>query len=411
MKERPELAKTFICDVMPGGGKSSAIIKLMNEQVYKRFIYIAPYKKEDERIVKACKNRGFVTPKYKGKGGKLSNLHTLLKEGRNVASTHALFSSYTQETIDLIRAGNYCLVMDEAFQIAEILSYTKSDIRIILDAGLVDTSGDKVTWIANDYDGGAFSDLKTYAETGYLQSFKNLFFYWYYPPDVFDAFTEAYVLTFMFDCQFLRYYFDTHGIKYTNVWVDFIDGEYRIVDYPVLPGHARTLKDKIHVVDNDKINSIGEGRTYLSSTWYTDALDENKPLLTQMRRNVSNFFKNIVKRPSEKVLWTTYLHGEEAIKGKGFTKGFAPFNARATNEFREKDAVAYTVNVFPNPKYISFFKSKGCKVDADGYALSEMVQFIWRSAIREGKDIWVYIPSKRMRTLLLNWLDGLANEE
>lgn len=402
------MAKTFICDVIPGGGKSSAIINMMNEQKDKRFIYIAPYKDEDKRIVKVCKERGFVVPKPKGRGGRLDNLHTLLREGKNVASTHALFARYNQETIDLIKAGNYCLVMDEAFQIAEILSYTKSDIEIILNANLIDTSGDRVRWVADNYIGGSFSDLKAYAETGYLQSFKNLFFYWYYPPDVFNAFSEAYVLTYLFDCQFLRYYFDTHGIRYSNVWVDFIDGKYTLVDYPTMPAHASSLKGKIHILDNEKINDIGDARTSLSSTWYKNAEEKDKAALSRMRKNIQNYFRNIVKRPSADVLWTTFKSGQEAVAAKGFIKGFAPFNARATNRFRDKDAVAYAVNVFPNPNYVQFFKSKGARVNQDGYALSEMIQFIWRSAIREGKDIWLYIPSKRMRGLLTKWLDELA---
>ena len=33
-----------------------------------------------------------------------------------------------------------------------------------------------------------------------------------------------------------------------------------------------------------------------------------------------------------------------------------------------------------------------------------MLQFIWRSAIRDGKEIWVYIPSIRMRNLLKQWI-------
>ena len=44
-------------------------------------------------------------------------------------------------------------------------------------------------------------------------------------------------------------------------------------------------------------------------------------------------------------------------------------------------------------------------MDQDGYALSEMLQWIWRSAIRDGKEINLYIPSKRMRTLLTDWID------
>ena len=33
-----------------------------------------------------------------------------------------------------------------------------------------------------------------------------------------------------------------------------------------------------------------------------------------------------------------------------------------------------------------------------------MIQFIWRSAIRNGEPVNVFIPSKRMRILLQKWL-------
>ena len=49
-------------------------------------------------------------------------------------------------------------------------------------------------------------------------------------------------------------------------------------------------------------------------------------------------------------------------------------------------------------------------MDEDLFALSEMLQFIWRSAIREGKDIHLYIPSSRMRGLLETWLDKMHGE-
>ena len=52
-----------------------------------------------------------------------------------------------------------------------------------------------------------------------------------------------------------------------------------------------------------------------------------------------------------------------------------------------------------------FFEQNGITVDEDGFALSEMLQFIWRSAIRDGKEIWVYIPSVRMRNLLEQWIE------
>jgi hypothetical protein len=306
--------------------------------------------------------------------------------------------------------------MDEAFQIAKILAYTSSDISTMVSAGLVDTSGDRVRWVGEHYGGGVFSGLRSMIEGGYLQSFRNMFFYWYYPPDVFMAFDEVYVLTYLFDAQFLRYYFNINKIEYEYRWVDNINGEYVIVDYPVTPAHAHGLKDKIHILDRPALNESGDGDWDLSSTWYKKELKKHKktqenPKIKALRNNISNYFKNIMHKRGGEVLWTTYGQGKDALTGKGYKKGFISYNTRATNEYREKDTIAYMVNVFPNPNYVEFFRSKGCDVDGDGYALSEMIQLIWRSAIREGKDIWIYIPSKRMRTLLTDWLDELSVEE
>ena len=48
-------------------------------------------------------------------------------------------------------------------------------------------------------------------------------------------------------------------------------------------------------------------------------------------------------------------------------------------------------------------------MDEDQYALSIMVQWIWRSAIRDGDDIYIYLPSSRMRRILRDWIDSFAD--
>lgn len=45
-------------------------------------------------------------------------------------------------------------------------------------------------------------------------------------------------------------------------------------------------------------------------------------------------------------------------------------------------------------------------MDAELYALSEMLQWIWRSRIRNGEEINIYVASKRMRGLLIRWMNG-----
>ena len=55
----------------------------------------------------------------------------------------------------------------------------------------------------------------------------------------------------------------------------------------------------------------------------------------------------------------------------------------------------------------------------DLWALQEMLQYIWRSRIRgnesvtslEDRKINLYVPSKRMRTLLEQWLNGEFENE
>ena len=52
----------------------------------------------------------------------------------------------------------------------------------------------------------------------------------------------------------------------------------------------------------------------------------------------------------------------------------------------------------------NFFVDKGVVINEDEWALSELIQWMFRSSIREQKNINIYIPSKRMRDLLMKWL-------
>jgi hypothetical protein len=58
----------------------------------------------------------------------------------------------------------------------------------------------------------------------------------------------------------------------------------------------------------------------------------------------------------------------------------------------------------------NFYYKNGITPDEDKYALSIMIQWLWRSAIRDGREISVYIPSKRMRTLLKEWISQVEQE-
>ena len=62
-----------------------------------------------------------------------------------------------------------------------------------------------------------------------------------------------------------------------------------------------------------------------------------------------------------------------------------------------------------------YFNEKGLKeINKDKYALSILLQWIWRSRIRniadsdENRKIDLYLPSSRMKHILMDWLSPEA---
>ena len=85
-------------------------------------------------------------------------------------------------------------------------------------------------------------------------------------------------------------------------------------------------------------------------------------------------------------------------------RGFVPFNTRATNDYSNKKVLVYAVNSYLNPVIVQYVRKHEVELNSDTFALSCMLQWIWRSQIRNGKPIDIYIPSKRMRDLMVEWL-------
>lgn len=405
-----------ICDSIMGTGKTCAAINYMNANSNKenKFIFITPFKTEVERVRNACKERHFVSPDTdKTYNTKLESLHDLLKERRNIVSTHALFSRFNSYTLELIEKGNYILMLDEVFNVIEEKGIHANDIELLIHSKIFNVNEEnEVEWLDYDYD-GMFSHYKHYAKNKTLYCHNNTMVMWVYPIEVFKRFKEVFVLTYMFDAQLQRCYYDLFGIKYKYIGVSYNreDGEYQFDfnGYGKYPQYVREFKNKIHIFEDDKINSIGDKETALSSTWYKRENNKSKkPNLVIMRNNIGNVFKNKYNSPSDLNLWTTYLDYQGKLSGKGYTKGFLSCNARATNDYKERKYLAYTINVYYNPFLKNFFIANGVAVNENDYALSEMLQWIWRSAIREGNDIWIYIPSSRMRGLLKGWLEEMS---
>jgi len=99
---------------------------------------------------------------------------------------------------------------------------------------------------------------------------------------------------------------------------------------------------------------------------------------------------------------------------------FVPNTTRGTNAHVGCTTAVYLYDQHPNPQLLTFLgwprNSNEAHSFSDAYALTELVQWLCRSSIRVGglnrttmpykprHRVTVYMPSQRMRNLLVNWL-------
>lgn len=400
-----------VCDAIMGTGKSSAAITYMNEHKYDKFIYITPYLEEAERIKKSCPYMMFVEPsnkiaKYHFK--KCEHTEALIKQGRNIATTHQAFKNYTNEMLDDIRKYGYRLIVDENVDVLERYDLHVDDMQVALDAGLVVQDKDTFSLAKPDYKGNAYRELCKFLKVRQLVQLEDTsgvhLYYWLLPPELMTAFQDVVILTYMFKGQSLHHFLEMYDLPYTYIGIEKTDkGKYRFSnEVYYTPEYVSRLKDMIHILDSEKMNEIGDEYFSLSMSWFEKHPDE----VMQLKNNVSNCFKNKWKgAPADDRMWSTYNDCRQMISGAGYTKAFLNFNMKATNAFRNKHYMTYLVNIFMNVGEKTFYHKHGIDASNDDYALSIMVQWIWRSAIRDGDSIYIYLPSKRMRELLIEWID------
>ena len=400
-----EVAMITVIDSPCGFGKTQYMINMINENPTKNYIYITPYLNEVGRIKNNTKFlqdkiTRFVEPVYTKKKKKYDCLIDYIYDSKDIVSTHSLFSRCSKEIVDTIKQNKYTLILDEVMSVVKVLDISYRDIKLILDKGIAELGyHNELIWKVQDYSIiDRYGDIYDLCMNNHVYVYNNRALIWTFPIEIFSAFKDVYICTYMFDAQIQKYYYDLYNVRYAKMSI--VNNE--LVDYV----EQKSNTDKIHIVYNDKLNNIGEDDFSLSKSWYK----HNKDKLKFVKNRIYNFVRNIAPIISkEKVsykdtLWTTYKDYKSNLSGKGYSKSFLPCNMRATNDYINTYVVAYMINVFLNPIILQFFKARDVTINQDKYALSEMIQFIYRSAIRNDVDIYVYIPSKRMRNLLEEYI-------
>lgn len=401
------MEKINVIDSIMGSGKTTWAINEIKSHPENNYIYITPYLDELKRMKESVKPEILMyEPIFTGEGNKKDNFHKLLSDGKNICSTHALFTKADNTTRELLHANNYILILDEVMNVvSEMPDFNKDDLDTLLNEELAYMEGDYLLWNMDKQEyNGRYKDIMTMCINRNIIVLHDKLVYWNFPVDIFNYFYDVYILTFLFKAQIQRYYYDFHGIDYNYYQIE----NFKLVPFDLERRHQRigNIKPLINIYDG-KINAIGDKDTALSKTWFERDLKNKGSLSAILQKNLSNYFNNIYRSvPNSHRLWCTFKDSQSALKGKGYTKRFLSMNTRATNAYIDTEALAYCCNRFLKPDIKTLFNNRGIEVSENLWATSELIQWIWRSQIRRGQPISIYIPSKRMRQNLQLFLEN-----
>lgn len=426
----------------------------MNEHPQDPFIFVTPYLDEIERIKNGTKATFYDPQNFQrtdllggdvGQKTKLEDFNDLLTMGRNVVTTHKTFCNASSETIRILQDNSYNLVIDESVDVLIPMNdlvdtpntVNKRDAELMCNNGLIQVDEDcRVHWTGGSLpvDGPErhkYCEVQRHANNGTLLLVDKQFFVWEYPVEVFESMETVTILTYLVDGSYMGAYLRLHGMQYDKVSVAGSYGQgFKLKPYAVDMEQRRCWEKLITLYEDDTLVDYGP----LSVTWYNGSIEKHpkSPEAAKLRNGLRRFFRGVQANPMD-TMWTCPKSSRDVIAPKGYKitreltedeqKGrnqvqrdqyidnnhlrcWVASTARATNNFRDRHVLAFMQKVSPNPEISKYFGRRGASLSSDMFALSVLIQWVWRSAIRDGEPITLYFPSPRMKRLFQEWLDG-----
>ena len=441
------MSRTEVVDAVMGTGKTNKIIQYVRESERPVLILVERQTEVDRISLALGKEIVSIAEVSEEEGvNKMTALADVAKTGLNIVSTHQLMLRWDDEFLRTVAVEGYELVIDEALTgILQVLGVQSPDIaRFLTEEHLVTRKVGKTELVSvgkEDEEGNClplkYSNLENCIrnKSVYLYTQRNDVGKPHYRlieamrSDIWTHFSKIWVLTYKFSGSLLKYYLDMHNIPFKSV--SLFDNEF--VDYNDINGEK--FKDLLTVVEG-KANDfdryqLKSGATLdgLTVTWSSDkrfAKERNN----SVKKSIHNYLQTL-KRTGEADLdtfaWTyhkTFLDEVYPSSVGSKKKTYAcwnnkrhtlteeerravtwlPQNLRGTNEWAHKTHMAYMCNTYTNGTLKMFLESTGVSIDPDTYALNQMIQWLWRGCIRNGEPMTAFVPSRRMRNLLLEWM-------
>lgn len=385
-----------VLDSLPGTGKTTAIIQWMHDNKHKKFIVVSPTLSEvEQRFPDNCAELGLVYPTRTGK--KSEELLEFLQEGRNIVCTHALFTELKKDHLDLIEIQGYILICDEELGwIEPYTEYTKDDLQFLIENKHIKIHYDdfgRVEFLTDTRLDSKYSKLSrlcalkmVFATKEGMDSFTTQL-----PMTLLQVMQRVILLTYGYDGSVMQRFLEMKGIgfKYFNE-VTLMKSENEV---------KAKLCNLVTFVDTPSSKKLSNWN--LSSTWFSTATEERRKTLIKTMRSL----KVQMKSNSDSLMYCVKKSFVPKLDSKAFSEdSFVYASCRATNDYRHKDCLIHAYSRYPHAVILSYLSGYGCEVKSNNFALYELIQWVFRSSIREDKPIKIGFVGKRMELLLKEWL-------
>ena len=367
----------------------------------------------------------------------------LIGNGDNIVTTHALWSKFNDETLRAFSKSKYKYIalFDEVPPLfrdvagtghkldepEEIIRFGPSDIKLMQQNGMISIQNGTIRfdpaceYAKTDKEFKVFNAIKNLSHSCTLYPFgdKDGTF------TTIIAFARRELFSCFRECWFYSYMtYDSMLHKYCAM--NHIDMEYYHIDDRRMirnPGgkYIETYPKGIEnlvILDGKEFNMDAS----LSKTWYHNASrDKSQAGLKELKKKFRNAYEFMKERGvrSDSVMFTTFNTYKDLLRSNGrhypSLRRFLPCNTKATNDYQNCTGVAYLCNRFFDVTCTKFLEQRAkaennpeLQFNNDNYALSELVQFVWRSNVRVRdacQPVYVWIPDQRMRNLLKDFQD------
>lgn len=407
-----EKVHVTIVDKPCGFGKTNLMLESFRAD--RKYLVVTPLLTEVDRVLDKAYVE-FVQPEVdENNDTKMDSLKELLASGVNIVTTHKLFTAITtilKDDPDLL--ADYEIIIDEVLSVIEdrggkALSktslhefYLDTGYVTIADNGLVTPTPKWDNNVADTSDTLRASIYKE-AKSGCLYYFNDKFFLWVLPERLVTSGMKVTIYTFLAEGTLMDHYLRKFGVARVHQKSTAELEEFR----QILQEHLTVCS----IPSLEKMKFSATGQTKLNAKDKGLVAGALKKLRERQLKYVP--VDNILVTCA-KVNWYKNVHTE---KGTGpfsyrtslLSASWIANTTRGTNDYMHCSHAIYLWDQHPNPAFTQWLGISDQKEFADAYALSELIQWLMRTRLRDRKavdrSVTLYMPSPRMRKLLEDFI-------